>query len=146
MKNISKEELSSILQKHDRWIATSGREGARATLIRANLAGMTLIGVNLAEAELIEANLTNADLTGARLSRANLYGANLAGAILNNADLFGANLSGVEWERGVMVKKEPAAQAAQPAEAPKPEAAPEPPREEKSEGILAKIKNLFAGK
>ena len=72
MRKISKEELKQILEKHKIYITTSGKEGERAYLNRADLRGADLSWVNL----------SGADLKGANLSRANLSGANLEGAIV----------------------------------------------------------------
>ena len=87
MRKISKEELKQILEKHKIYITTSGKEGERAYLNRADLRGADLSGAdlsraNLEGADLSWANLSGADLKGANLSRANLSGANLEGAIV----------------------------------------------------------------
>ena len=65
MRKISKEELKQILEKHKIYITTSGKEGEREYLNRADLRG--------------------ADLSRANLSWAELDGTDLEGAIIENA-------------------------------------------------------------
>ena len=69
MKNITKKELVSILNKHKMWLRNDPK-GERAYLR--------------------EANLTGADLRGACLREADLTGVNLYGAYLREANLTGA--------------------------------------------------------
>ena len=100
MKNIIKEELVSILNKHKMWLRNY-MEGERADLTGADLRGADLIGTdlrgaNLHGADLRGADLRGADLTGADLRVANLYGADLRGADLRGADLRGADLRGAD--------------------------------------------------
>ena len=76
MRNISKEELNEILQKHKMWL-NNDKGGERADLR----------GTDLKNADLRFADLKNADLRGADLSDANLRGADLRGADLRYADL-----------------------------------------------------------
>ena len=87
MKTITATELKSILDQHQLWIETKGKEGVcadltGADLIRANLTYAKLTGADLTGANLTGANLSRADLRDAKLSRANLTGANLTGTIL----------------------------------------------------------------
>ncbi len=101
---MNEEQLTSILQKHQKWLSGEGGERAnlrRADLQRANLGGADLWGAdlqgaNLWEADLWEADLQRADLRGADLRGADLRGANLRGANLGRADLQGANLGGAD--------------------------------------------------
>ncbi len=89
----TQDELKSILQKHDDWLAN--REGGkRANLRGADLCGANLCGANLYDANLRGANLYGANLRGANLRGANLYGANLCGANLRGANLYDADLRG----------------------------------------------------
>ena len=83
MKNIIKEELVSILNKHKMWLRNY-REGERADLT----------GADLRRTDLREAYIRGADLTGAYLRGADLRGADLRGADLTGADLRGADLTG----------------------------------------------------
>ena len=93
MKNIIKEELVSILNKHKMWLRNY-REGERADLTGADLREADLREADLREAYLREAYLKEVDLTGANLIGADLTGANLTGANLREVDLAGANLTG----------------------------------------------------
>ena len=83
MKNIIKEELVSILNKHKMWLRNY-REGERADLRGADLRG----------ADLIRADLRGADLRGADLRGADLTGVDLTGVDLREAYLIGADLTG----------------------------------------------------
>ena len=98
MKNIIKEELVSILNKHKMWLRNY-REGERADLTGADLRGAYLREAylrvaNLHGAYLRGADLTGADLRGADLRGADLTGADLRGAYLREAYLRGADLTG----------------------------------------------------
>lgn len=93
MKNISKEELKEILDKHEMWLKDE-EGGERADLSNADLSSVNLWNANLIYADLNGANLSNADLWNANLWNANLTYANLSGADLSNTDLTYANLSG----------------------------------------------------
>ena len=93
MRTFSKEELKTILDKHQLWL--DGEEGGeRADLRGANLGGAYLRGAYLRGANLGGANLGDAYLRGAYLRGANLGGANLGDANLRGANLGGANLRG----------------------------------------------------
>ncbi len=91
--------MKKILEQHQLWIYTNGKQGIRADLEGANLEYADLYGSNLERANLERANLkdaylVDANLTGAILRGAILTGANLRGAILTGAYLWGANLEG----------------------------------------------------
>ena len=93
MKNITKEELDSILNKHKMWLLNNP-EGERADLHGADLFGADLSRADLSRANLSEANLCGASLFLADLSGADLRGTDLTGADLRGTDLTGANLTG----------------------------------------------------
>jgi hypothetical protein len=84
--------IKKILDEHNLWLQTGGKEGARADLRGANLSGVNLRYVTLNDADLRGANLRYADLRYANLNDADLRGANLRYAYLNDAYLHGANL------------------------------------------------------
>ena len=86
MKNITKKELVSILNKHKMWLRNDPK-GERAYLSGEDLRGADLRGAYLSGANLTVADLTGADLTGAILRGADLTGVNLYGAYLREADL-----------------------------------------------------------
>ena len=94
MKTITATELKSILDQHQLWIESAGKQGQRAILTGAYLRGANLTGANLTGANLTDANLTNANLSDADLHAANLHAANLEGANLRGANLTRANLTG----------------------------------------------------
>ena len=90
MRNISPEELKTILENHEHWLNQNceGWENMRADLHGAYLNGADLHGAYLSGADLHGAYLSGADLHGA-----DLHGADLSDANLRNADLSGAYLS-----------------------------------------------------
>jgi len=85
LRKISPDELKKILEGHQRWLESEGKEGRRANLGLANLQNADLSGANLQEAFLAEANLRNADLGRGNLRKADLGRADLQGANLNAA-------------------------------------------------------------
>ena len=92
--------LKEVLELHEKWVSTEGREGARLAMRNAGLQEADLHGANLQDADLEGARLSVADLMKANLRRANLrnadfWMADLKDAILQGADLQGANLSDV---------------------------------------------------
>ena len=119
MKNITKEELKTILENHKKWLGDvhcgaqanlSWADLSRADLSGANLSMANLSWANLSMANLSRANLSRADLSRANLSRANLSWANLSGvnlsrANLSRANLSRANLSGVNLSRANLSAK-----------------------------------------
>ena len=98
-----KNHLFSILQEHQLWVLSGGKNGRKADLSGANLTGKSLrdanlkradlSGADLSKADLSGANLRGADLTGADLTDSDLTKANLTTAILKNADLTRARLN-----------------------------------------------------
>jgi uncharacterized protein YjbI with pentapeptide repeats len=97
------EPLPLLLTKHERWVATQGREGAQLDLSGFDLrnapalAGIELAtlkasdsifyGLNLAGTGFAAAQLDRADLRSCNLRGADLRGVSLKGARLINADL-----------------------------------------------------------
>jgi len=86
------EELKNVLAKHVLWLETSGKEGGKAYLYKADLHRANLAEANLSKASFHRANLAEADLSEADLSGAQLRYANLSKADLSNANLSGAKL------------------------------------------------------
>ena len=94
-----KNHLFSILQEHQLWVLSNGKNGKKADLSGANLTGK-----NLRDANLKRADLSGADLSKADLSRANLRGADLTRAQLNMAILTKTDLRGVNLNRAFLNK------------------------------------------
>ena len=90
MKNISKEELNEILQKHKMWL--NNDKGGE----RADLRGIDLKNADLRFTDLRFADLRGTDLKNADLRFADLINADLRFADLINADLRDANLRGAD--------------------------------------------------
>jgi uncharacterized protein YjbI with pentapeptide repeats len=86
--------LKEVLQAHQKWIDTQGREGRRANLRNATLQEADLHEANLQEADLEGARLSVADLMGTNLRRANLKGVDFWMADMKDANLQGAELQG----------------------------------------------------
>ena len=97
MRDISKAELTEIIEKHGKWLrAEDGGERAdlrSADLSYANLSYADLSYADLSYADLRSANLSSANLSSANLSYADLSYANLSYADLSYANLRSANLS-----------------------------------------------------
>ena len=121
MKNITEEELETILEQHKLWLDSNETEGKcanlsgadltdanleRANLSCANLTGADLTGADLTDAILIDADLTSADLTSADLTDANLYRANLTDANLTDANLTDADLERANLTDTILDEKE----------------------------------------
>ncbi len=82
LREITPEELESILSEHEKWLESDGKIGVQADLM----------GRDLGHANFKKADLRHADLSGTILFKANLKGALLTGARLQGADLYIANL------------------------------------------------------
>ena len=67
--------INEILEQHQIWLETSGKEG-----IRANFCGANLRGVNLRDTNLRGADLNDADLCGTNFCNTNLFAVSLRGA------------------------------------------------------------------
>lgn len=94
---MDKDKLKDILEKHEKWLRSTG--GERAVLCMDDLSGADLRGVNLSGANLYASNLSGANLWGAILEGAEMFGANLSGANLYGVNLEEANLceSDLRW-------------------------------------------------
>jgi uncharacterized protein YjbI with pentapeptide repeats len=92
--HISRLELKGILQAHQEWTNSGGKEGQKAALAYANLVSSDLAGANLQGTDLQKANLNWAILVLANLKDAFLFQASLQDADLLGAELQGANLQG----------------------------------------------------
>ena len=129
LRQISIDELKQILEEHQKWLKSKGKEGKRADLHLINLKKINmkkailafadmqqsnLFGVNLQQANLIRTNLkksylSQANLKMANLFRANLEGAEIIGSILRNSNLRETNLKnsdckGNDFEGAILVK------------------------------------------
>ena len=99
--------LFNVLDDHQVWLRSEGREGKQAnlagidlrgaTLHRANLTRAHLRRVNLSEAEAHRAIFEGADLGKADLSRGDFRNANFSLAKLRFAVMAGANLEGARF-------------------------------------------------
>lgn len=109
LRKISPEELERVLEEHEKWIISRGKEGTKANLQKASLRV-----ANLQEANLREANLEKADLGRSDLREAILQDADLTGTKgLQGGQLAGANVSGAKlpedvakFEEGLKVVEE----------------------------------------
>ncbi len=95
MKEITKDEISKILELHKKWLFSIDG-GERANLRSADLSFADLSYADLSFADLRFADLSSADLRYANLSSANLRSADLSSADLSYADLSSADLSSAD--------------------------------------------------
>ena len=68
-RNMKAEDLKIVLEQHELWIDSEGKEGSRADLRGKDLSGANLRFAYLTGASFAGANLTDADLSGANLIR-----------------------------------------------------------------------------
>lgn len=95
-------ELDEIIENHNKWLNSGGKEGERANLKGINLSKANMVKANLSKGDLRQADLSYANLIRANLSEANLNEANMTGVNmkwtnLSRADLSGAVLSDVDF-------------------------------------------------
>lgn len=97
MRFVSKQELQTILDKHQKWLnKEDGGEQADLSsvdLSYVNLSSVDLGYANLTSANLMMANLSSVDLGYADLTSANLIFADLTSSNLTSANLYAANVS-----------------------------------------------------
>lgn len=112
-------DIEELLQDHERWLNTSGREGKQLVLSGYDLRGIKslsvrrlsmmiaqgaiLYAVDLSGAEMLAANLTKADLRDANLAGTDLRGARLTHAKLARADMHGANMTALPTISGTAI-------------------------------------------
>jgi len=88
IQKLTQAQLETVLDRHQRWLGSKGKEGEKAVLCNVVLEGINLQGANLRMADLQgvnfkDANLQNADLTDTTgLQQENFGGSNLSGAKL----------------------------------------------------------------
>ena len=70
LRGVPEDELRQLLEAHDKWVLSDGKDGEQADLSN----------IDLFQAVLMRANLQGAKLRGASLEEANLQGATLIGA------------------------------------------------------------------
>ena len=96
LQQISDKEITKILEDHDKWLQSNGKDGERANLGKFNLRG-----ANLERANLERANFGGVNIEGANLKRANLKETILYGIEgLSECSLIDANLFGATGLRG----------------------------------------------
>ena len=98
MKKLSRESLNNILNLHDEWHKSSGKNGSQANLSSLDLSDISLFSRNLSEANISNSKLIGCDARWANLARANFSNcdlslSDLSGAILHEAILLNANLT-----------------------------------------------------
>jgi uncharacterized protein YjbI with pentapeptide repeats len=82
LKKLTPDELKTILEAHQLWLASDGKEG-----VRANFQGLNLCHENLSEANLEQALMGGSNLEGATLYKTKLMRSDLAQTNFHNADL-----------------------------------------------------------
>lgn len=91
-KKIDQATLDALVEAHERWILSSGREGERLVLNVTDFAGHKLRGRNLSGADLRQCKLDRASFQDSLLIAADLRGALLDGTLFRACDLRGAKL------------------------------------------------------
>jgi uncharacterized protein YjbI with pentapeptide repeats len=81
------DELLAIVQQHQEWVDSGGREGRRATFRGEYFRGADFSGLMLAEASFRSANLSATKFRGANLERADFVESNLSAADFTHASL-----------------------------------------------------------
>ena len=104
LRELSEEELKTILEAHQVWVSSEGKEGAGASLFETNLQKVDLAQSNLQGADLFEADLQRADLPYSDLRNARLQGANMREANLRQANLEGAQLGGANLQMADLIE------------------------------------------
>ena len=87
-------KLKKILNKHSKWVFSSGKAGKLADLKKLNLDNFNLVKEYLPFAKLQFVSLRGANLAGVNFRQADLLQGSFVGAYLLDADLEGANLLG----------------------------------------------------
>lgn len=110
IRSLSSAELRTILEDHQTWLATDGKEGKKAELfcmggpplkeIRFDLCGQSLSSADLSQAYLTFVNFSKCDLNFARFTKSFMlrttcrelqHAQTFSGAVLDGADLSGMN-------------------------------------------------------
>lgn len=95
-KQISKGELKTILEKHEKWLKNSS-DGSKANLSGFNLQSIELCGTNLKGANLQDVDLSfsvleDVNLCDSDLSNSDIVNADWRGVLLRNSDLSNVDL------------------------------------------------------
>jgi len=109
LRKFTPEELKSVLEEHEKWLVSEGKEGTKANLLGANLSEANLRKTNLGKANLEGVDLGGSDLREAFLQDADLNGVKgLQGGQLAGADVSGAKLPEdvAKFEDGLKVVEE----------------------------------------
>jgi len=85
-------DVGAVIEQHGLWIASNGKQGAKANLEGMSLSGVSLSGQNLAKANMRGTDLSNADLSHCVLIDADMRNAILSQTVLNQAQMAGAKI------------------------------------------------------
>lgn len=99
---LDQEVFSQILQAHQLWLTSDGKEGRRANLKDNDLRHISFNNANLVQASLRGVNLEGVDLRGAQLQEADFTEARLNGANLSGLQLRRVNFASAKLDRAVM--------------------------------------------
>ena len=95
-------ELQTILKRHQTWLDTSEKKGAKADLSGTKLKGADLGHKNLSQANLSNSDLSYANLTRTILNQTELRRTNLECARLNETYLQKADLTDADLSRAII--------------------------------------------
>jgi uncharacterized protein YjbI with pentapeptide repeats len=100
----NRENFAAVIEAHEKWLQSDGREGQQAVFERADLSRLDLSGkllrlvvfrrCSLSGADFGEARIFAVDFSGSDLRQALFRGAKVSGGRFDGADLTGADLSG----------------------------------------------------
>jgi uncharacterized protein YjbI with pentapeptide repeats len=102
LERIDQEVFRQILQAHQLWLTSEGKEGRRANLKDTDLRHIVFAGANLVQASLRGVNLESVDLRGAMLQEADFTEAKLTGANLSGLELRRVNFASANLDRAIL--------------------------------------------
>ena len=106
LERLDQEIFNQILQAHQLWLNSEGKEGRRANLKDNDLRHINFSGANLVQASLRGVNLEGVDLRGAQLQEADFTEAKLAGSNLSGLELRRVNFASANLDRALLDQAE----------------------------------------
>jgi uncharacterized protein YjbI with pentapeptide repeats len=97
-------EIDLLLNSHELWITSYGKQGKQLWLEDADVSGLDLSGRLLVESQLPGVNLDGVNLADSNLGGARLYGASMRHANLRHAHLGKADLRNVQADHSQFVE------------------------------------------
>jgi len=95
--------IADLLDAHERWIGSGGKDGQRAVLERTDMSYFDLSGRDFSGAKITRCKLVGAKLTGTLLVLADLSASDFLAADLSGAALLGTVFDGANFTRAKLV-------------------------------------------